>query len=86
MLLLISACSVLFLILSLAVRGQLWAVATSIGLGSLVLTFLVFALFFQVAFILAKLTGMLRGKERPVSPFAEDTAPPTYVAPSNPIE
>ena len=86
MLLLISGCSVLFLVLSMAVRGHYWAIAVSLGMGSILLTFLAFALFFQVSFVLAKFLGLLRPKQRPVSPFAKDTAPPTYVAPSNPME
>lgn len=77
----VTACSLLFLVLSLAVRGQAWATATSIGLGAAVLTLLTFAFFFQIAFLLAKLVGAVRPKERPKSPFAQDTPPPRYARP-----
>lgn len=63
-----------------------WAVAVSVGIGSVVLTFLSFALFFQVSYVLAKLARRSQDRERPISPFARDTAPPTYVAPTNPGE
>lgn len=86
MLLLIAFCSVLFLVLSLAVRGQLWAIALSVGIGSVGLMFIAFALFFQVSFVLAKFLGVVGPTEKPVSPFAKDTAPPTYVQPQNPAE
>jgi hypothetical protein len=86
MLLLIALFSVFFLVLSMAVQQQVWAIALSIGVGTLVLTFLAFAMFFQISFVLAKLVGLFAGTKKPVSPFAKDTAPPVYVAPSNPIE
>ena len=86
LLLIIAACSVLFLVLSMAVQKHVWAIALSVGVGSIVLTFVTFAIFFQVSFVLAKLLGLLKGEARPVSPFAKDTAPPTHVAPTNPSE
>lgn len=86
MLLLIALCSVFFLVLSMAVQEQVWAVALSIGVGATVLTFLAFAVFFQISFVLAKLVGLFAGGKKTVSPFAKDTAPPTHVPSSNPIE
>ena len=80
---LIAVCSVLFLVLSMAVQGQLWAVATSIALGALVITFLSFAILYQAAYVMAKLIGLAKPVERPHSPFAKDTAPPVIVRPTN---
>ena len=86
MLLLIALCSVFFLVLSMAVQKQIWAVAVSIGVGSIALMFLAFAIFFQISFVVAKLAGLFAGRKKTTSPFAKDTAPPTYVPPSNPID
>ena len=80
---LIAVCSVLFLVLSMAVQGQLWAVATSIDLGALVITFLTFAILFQAAYVMSKLIGFAKPEERPQSPFAKDTAPPVIVRPTS---
>ena len=86
MLLLIAVCSIFFLVLSSAVQGRVWAISLVYGVGSVALMFLAFAMFFQVSFVLAKLIGLFVGQKKPVSPFAKDTAPPTHVPPSNPIE
>ena len=86
MLLLIAVCSIFFLILAMAVQQKVWAVALAYGAASLALTFLAFAIFFQVSFVFAKLAGLFVSQKKTASPFAKDTAPPTHVPPTNPIE
>ena len=86
MLLLIAVCSVFFVILAMAVQPKIWAVAMAFGAGSLLLTFLAFALFFQISFVFAKLAGLFVAEKKTASPFARDTAPPTHVPPTDPIE
>ena len=84
-LLLTAICGVFFLVLAMAAQGHLWAVALAVGVGSVAIVLLAFALFFQVSFVVAKLLGLLKAEEAPVSPFAKDTAPPVLVPPTNPV-
>jgi hypothetical protein len=86
LLLIIGGCSVFFLIASLAVRGHLWATGISLAVASLVLTFLLYAVTFQVTFIFAQFVGALRPAAKPQSPFAYDTPPPQPAVKSEGLE
>jgi hypothetical protein len=86
LLLIIGGCSVFFLIASLAVQGYLWATAVSLAVAALVMTFLLYAVTFQVTFVLAQFVGVLRPAARPQSPFAQDTPPPTPLVKSEGLE
>jgi hypothetical protein len=77
----ISACAVFFLVLSMAVQGRTWAIAVSIVGGAALLTLVLFALLFQMAYVLAQLMGTVRKPQRPQSPFAQHTPPPRHISP-----
>jgi hypothetical protein len=82
----IAVCAVFFLVASMAIRGHLWAMAISLAIASIVLTFLLYAASFQVTFLLAQLVGLLRPAARPKSPFAQDTPPPVPLVKSETLE
>jgi hypothetical protein len=86
LLLLVGACSVFFMVVAAAVRGQLWAACISLAVAALVLTFLLYAVTFQITFLIAQLFGGLRPAPQPTSPFAQDTPPPKPLVKSEGLE
>ena len=77
-------CSVFFLVLASAIRGQLWAIALSIAVASAVVAFLCYAAFFGVAYIMASVFGLVRTQPRGGSPFAAGAPPPQIIPPEEP--
>ena len=73
-----------FLVVSLAIQGQSWAIAVATAVGSVGLTLLVHAALFLGAWVLATLLGFTRGKKLPTSPFARSQLPPQWVQPVEP--
>jgi hypothetical protein len=53
----VTICAVAFLIVGMAYRGQYWAWGVAIGLASLILTALVHAAWFGVAWLFARLAS-----------------------------
>jgi Na+-driven multidrug efflux pump len=84
LLVLTTVCSVLAFVGGLAVRGQAWATAVSVAVGSLVLTLLCYGTFFGLAFVIASLHGALRAKSRGGTPFATVEPPPQIIPPEEP--
>ena len=82
LLLLMSVCSVFFLVFNFAVRGQQWAIAISLAVAGMVVTFLAYGVFFGLAYILASLFGAVRPRPPGGSPFA--AGPPPQILP--PVE
>jgi hypothetical protein len=82
--LLMTVAGVFFLVVSLALQGRIWAIALSVSLGSLVLVFLMYALFFGLAFAVVSIRRPFR--HRPVlgTPFATSEPPPQLVPPQEP--
>jgi hypothetical protein len=76
-----AVCSVFFLVLASALRGQLWAMALSIAITSAVVAFLCYAALFGVAYALAALFGAVRSQPRGGSPFAAGVPPPQLIPP-----
>ena len=72
-----AVCAVIFSIVGLAVRGNAWAAAVSIGIGSLVILVVVYGLLFGVVWVFSLATwslGRRRGRSGR-SPFrSESTA------------
>jgi amino acid transporter len=79
-----TVCAVFFLIVSLGVRGYLWAAAVSIAVGSLLLVALLQMLFFIVVWSYARLVDVVRPAKQHRSPFAPFTPPPQLIAPEDP--
>ena len=85
LLLLMTVSSFLSLILAFAVRGRVWAIAASVGVGSLLLAFLGYAFAFGVAYVVAAMAGLLRGTDAgPATPFATAEPPPQILPPDEP--
>ena len=63
----VAALAVVAFVISTAGRGWAWAAGVSIGLLAIVIAFVVYALLFGVAWLLARLLGRLRSKAPPSS-------------------
>jgi hypothetical protein len=82
--LLMTVCSVFFLIVASAVRGQLWAIALSVAITSAVVAFLCYGVFFGLAYVLASLFGLVRSRPGGGTPFATAAPPPQIIPPEEP--
>ena len=81
LLLLMTGFSVFFLVVRFAARGHHWAVGLVVAACTMVLSVLVYGLFFSVAYLLAGLLRIVRPVAPPASPFATDSLPPQVVPP-----
>jgi hypothetical protein len=86
----VTALCFFFLVLSAANRGQTWAIAVSIAVGTGIAMLLIYAALFLLAWLLAWVTGAGRSLQlwatgKPAmdlqSPFASDRLPPVLVSP-----
>ena len=78
-----TVCGVLAYVLSQAVAGQAWGIAVSVACGTLLLTAVVHAVVFVMAWSVASLgTGARRS--RATSPFAMHVTPPQLLPPQDP--
>jgi len=84
LLLLMTVSGVLFFVLSLAVRGQAWALAVWLSVGSLLLAFLAYAVVFGLAALVASLRAVLRPAQQTSSPFATAEPPAQIIPPEEP--
>lgn len=78
------AFALVFLTATFAVRGQSWALAILVGLGSVVAVMATFGCMFAVAFMLSTI-AQFRKRTKAQSPFATDTLPPQVVTPRDEI-
>ena len=76
--------SLLCLVAMFAVRGQYWAIAITVPVLALALTFLIYGLVFAGAFLLASTLRLLRPSPSRTSPFATQAPPPQLVPPEEP--
>jgi len=77
--------SVFFYVMTLAVRGSQWAIALTAAISGFLLTMLVYAMLFGVAWMLAEFMRLFRPRRvQPSSPFAASQPPPQYVPPEAP--
>jgi hypothetical protein len=81
---LMTVLSVVSLVVKLAIDGQQWAIAVSIGLGCLVTMFGMYALTFLIAAPFGMIDSAWRGRPRPANPFATQTPPPQILPPEDP--
>lgn len=86
LLFLTAICAVFFFIVTLAVQGSHWATAVSVAIAGLVLTMLVQAGTFGLAWSITSLFGLFRVEESASSPFASAKPPPQYIEPQMPEE
>jgi hypothetical protein len=84
LLLLVTACGVFSAVVACAVRGQLWALAVSLGVASLTTAFIWYGAFFGFAYVLALLFGALDRPPRGGSPFITAAPPPQILPPDQP--
>lgn len=76
-----AVCGGFFVILAAAVQGKPWATAITIAVGSALLAFLLYAMFFAAAFILSAFQGLQRPVSVVRSPFAQHVAAPQLIVP-----
>ena len=81
LLMLTTVCAVFFFILTLAIQGSQWATAVSVAMAALLLSMLVQASTFGVAWAFTSLFGLFRAPESATSPFASSRPPPHVVTP-----
>jgi hypothetical protein len=84
LLLLTTVCGVFFLVVTLAVRGQAWAIAVSMAVACLAVCFLGYAVFFGLAFLVARVVAMLRPAPARDTPFSTAERPPQIIPPEDP--
>ena len=84
LLLLMTVSSLFFFVVSLAVRGQAWAIAVSISVGSLLLAFVAYGLVFGLAALVASMRAVVRPAPRSGSPFASAEPPAQIIPPEEP--
>jgi hypothetical protein len=72
------------LVVHLALRGQSWAIAVSVTVGSLVLAFFLYGAFFVVAYTVATIQGVFHGSPMGGSPSSTAEPPPQLVPPQEP--
>ncbi len=84
LLLLMTVSSFFFFVLSFAVGGQAWAIAVSLGVGSLLLAFLCYGAVFGLAALVASARGLLRPAPRCETPFATAEPPAQIIPPEEP--
>ena len=65
-------------------RGHSWAVAVLTTIFTVVLGFLVYAMFFVITWIFSCVVGQFETKQ-PRSPFAQHRPPPQIVPPDEPL-
>jgi hypothetical protein len=81
---LMTVASVFFLVVSLAVQGKTWAIALSITVASLGAAFLMYAVFFGLAYAMASTGSAFRQSPVVGTPFATAEPPPQLVPPQEP--
>jgi len=86
LLLLTTFCAVFFFVMTLAVQGSQWAVAVCVATGGLLLSMLMQAGTFGVAWAFTSFFGLFRRDELASSPFASAKPPPQYIEPLTPEE
>jgi hypothetical protein len=77
-------CGIVAFVLAQAVRGDAWGIAVAVACGALLMTALVFASVFIVAWSIASVGTGVR-KARATSPFATHTPPPQILPPHDPV-
>jgi hypothetical protein len=78
----VTALSVFSLVASLAIRGQVWALAVVIAGLTLALAFVLYGLCFFAAWCISRFRPARPAL--PQSPFAPDTLPPQMIPPEEP--
>jgi len=86
LLLLTAVCAVFFFVVTLAVQGSQWATAVSVAIAGFLLSMLLQATTFGVAWAISSFFGVFRMEESPSSPFVSAQPPPQYVEPQMPEE
>ena len=76
--------AVFFLVVTLAVEGQPWAVGVSVAISSLVVIALIHALVFALIWPITEHRRRVGSARQPDSPFATDALPPQIVPPNEP--
>ncbi len=80
-----ASAAVYFLIVSFALRGRTWAIAVSVAIAVVLLTFLVYAVVFLVGWVFAIVEQEMRKPPEAQSPFASSAPPPQIIPPEGPL-
>ena len=81
---LMTVSSFFFLVVSFAYQRQLWAIAVSVAVASVVVVFFFYGLAFMAAWLVASVAGFSRTKTQIRSPFASAGPPPQIIPPQEP--
>ena len=76
--------AVLALVVSMAVRGQSWAIGVAAGAASLVLALVVNAALFVAAASATAIVDVFRPRDAGQSPFADSRLPSRHATPEDP--
>jgi hypothetical protein len=79
LLLITALCGAFFLVVSLAIRGRVWAAAISVAVLAAAVSFCSFAVFFAAAWLVSRAGGLAARRREPASPFAQHSPPPRVV-------
>jgi hypothetical protein len=82
--LLMTVAGIFSLVVNLALQGKIWAIAIAVSVGSLGLTFLLYGVFFALAYLVVSVQGLFRRHPAAGSPFATAEPPPQWVPPQEP--
>ena len=86
MLAMTAVCAVLAFIVSLAVAEHVWAMALSMVLASVVLSFVLYAAFFTLAWACGTVWHSFRGEPKAASPFAAHSPSPQSQRPEKTVQ
>jgi hypothetical protein len=78
-----TVCGLFFYVVALATQGSHWAIAVSAAIATLLVNFLVYAVFFAFGWLLATLRGSARSPQTSGSPFATAEPPAQIIPPPN---
>lgn len=84
MFVLLTICGAFFSVASFAYRGNRWAIAIFIALGSLFIVAALHAMAFLGAWVLSLIVGSRWRAPMPRSPFADSSPSPQVIAPTEP--
>ena len=84
-LLLVSACACFFLVAGQAYQGEAWAIGVTVAVSSLPVCFLVYAIFYGITAVVARVTGVQRLPAK-TSQGGFQLGPDEHIEPAQPVD